>query len=298
MPQVESELAIRNVSDTAFMVAAWRANESRRTDRLFEDSLAERVAGEEGRHILAALPKKAFLGGWSVVIRTCVIDDLISRAIANGIDTVLNLGAGLDTRPYRMNLPGSLRWVEADLAHVIELKESRLAGEIPRCKLERRKVDLADAASRSMFLEEVASTSKQVLVLTEGVIPYLKPEEVEALARDLRKGPAFSGWIVDYYSPESYEYRRRSKMTATMKNAPFQFEPPDFFGFFRRVGWELEEARYLAEEGVKLGRPVPVSLRLKALMFVVALLSGKERRERMKRFMGYVLMKPGCNDRK
>lgn len=295
---MESELAIRNVSDTAFMVAAWRANESRRPDRLFEDSLAERVTGEEGSRILAALPKKAFLGGWSVVIRTCVIDDLIHRAIAGGIDTVLNLGAGLDTRPYRMNLPGSLRWVEADLASVIELKESRLAGEIPRCNLERRKVDLADAASRSMFLEEVASNSKQVLVLTEGVIPYLKPEEVEALAIDLRKSTAFSGWIVDYYSPESYEYRRHSKMTATMKNAPFQFEPSDFFEFFRRVGWETEEARYLAEEGVKLGRPVPVSLRLKALMFVVALLSGRERRERMRRFMGYVLMKPGGNDRK
>ena len=47
--------------------------------------------------------------GWYVVIRTIIIDDLINQAISQGVDTVLNLGAGLDTRPYRMQLPKTLR---------------------------------------------------------------------------------------------------------------------------------------------------------------------------------------------
>ena len=74
-----------------------------------------------------------------MVIRTVIIDDLIKRAIAKGVDTIINLGAGLDTRPYRMDLPRSLRWIEVDYFHVIALKETRLAEETPRCRLERQK---------------------------------------------------------------------------------------------------------------------------------------------------------------
>ena len=46
---------------------------------------------------------------WSVIIRTCVIDELLHQAIAGGVNTVINLGAGLDARPYRLQLPASLR---------------------------------------------------------------------------------------------------------------------------------------------------------------------------------------------
>jgi len=41
---------------------------------------------------------------FAMVVRTCAIDRLILMAIEKGIDTVINLGAGLDTRPYRMQL--------------------------------------------------------------------------------------------------------------------------------------------------------------------------------------------------
>jgi len=89
------------------MVAAWRARESERPDALFREPLAARLAGEHGRRIIEHLPRRTFVGGWSAVIRTCIIDDLIRSSVAEGTDTVLNLGAGLDTRPYRMDLPAS-----------------------------------------------------------------------------------------------------------------------------------------------------------------------------------------------
>ena len=90
--------------------------------------MAWKLAGEHGRKIVATVPRR-FLGAWSVVIRTVIIDSYIRAAIAGGVDTILNLGAGLDTRPYRMDLPKDLRWIEVDYPHVIDLKEERLADE-------------------------------------------------------------------------------------------------------------------------------------------------------------------------
>src|SRR4051812_25904069 len=100
---------IRDVGDTAFWIAHYRGEESQRPDALFQDPLARRLSGEHGRAIAAAMPAERMVA-WTVAVRTRVIDDFISAEIARGADTVLNLGAGLDTRPYRMKLPASLRW--------------------------------------------------------------------------------------------------------------------------------------------------------------------------------------------
>jgi hypothetical protein len=61
------------------------------------------LAGGRGKKIVAKLPKW-FLGAWTVALHTVIIDDFIATALQDGVDTVLNLGAGLDTRPYRMPL--------------------------------------------------------------------------------------------------------------------------------------------------------------------------------------------------
>jgi methyltransferase (TIGR00027 family) len=287
-----SESSIQNVSDTAFMVAAYRALESERPDALFRDPLAAPLAGDRGKNIVASLPRGAFVGGWSVIIRTVVIDRLIQAAIADGIDTILNLGAGLDTRPYRMDLPPSLRWIEADFPHMIAWKEEKLATETPRCRLERIGVDLGDDAAREKFLSAVAAGSPKILVLTEGVIPYLTPEQVAALAGNLKSQASFHYWIADYFAPETYRYRRRKGMTRAMKNAPFRFEPPDFFGFFRALGWQPKQTLYLAEEAEQLHRPLRFPWPMRLWISLVSLFLSPERRASLKRFMGYVLFAP------
>ena len=123
--------AINSVADTAFLVAACRARESELPRPLFRDPLARKLAREYYRPA-----HKGGLSvdlGWYVVIRTIIIDDLIKQAISQGVDTVLNLGAGLDTRPYRMQLPKTLRWVEVDFPAVIDVKNEQLAEERPNC---------------------------------------------------------------------------------------------------------------------------------------------------------------------
>lgn len=89
--------AVENVSDTAFWVAHYRAMESDRPDALFRDPLAARLAGEHGRKIASSMPLSR-VTAWTLAIRTVVIDDFIKRALEEGVDTIVNLGAGLDTR--------------------------------------------------------------------------------------------------------------------------------------------------------------------------------------------------------
>jgi methyltransferase (TIGR00027 family) len=286
-----SPQAIQNVSDTAFLVAGFRALESERPQPLFRDPLAARLAGEHGAKIVASVPKTFGVSPWLVAIRTVTIDDLITKAVAEGVDTVLNLGAGLDTRPYRMALPPALRWVEVDYPHVIALKEECLAGETPRCRLDRVSLDLVDHDARRKFLADAAAGAAKVLVLTEGVTPYLTEIEVAELADDLRRIDAVHYWINDYYSPESHRFadKRRARF---MRNAPLRFRPQDWFAFFAARGWLAREVRYIAEEGERLGRPIPLPLLFKLWVNFATLFASQERRDNMRRFVAYVLLTP------
>ena len=127
---------IRNISDTALWVAHYRADENDRPDRVFTDPFARRLAGKRGGEIAGSTN---FLKGvaWPFIARTWLIDKIVTEHVEQGFDTIINLAAGLDTRPYRMALPASLKWVEVDLPDILRYKEEILQNEKPRCQLER-----------------------------------------------------------------------------------------------------------------------------------------------------------------
>lgn len=284
---------IENVSDTAFWVAHYRSIETERDDALFRDPLAGVLAGHRGKSIAEAMPR-GFMTSWVIAIRTRIIDDFIRDAVAQGVDTILNLGAGLDTRPYRMDLPSSFQWIEADYPHVIAYKEERLAGETPRFKLTRVKCDLADDDARRQLFAATNAQAGKLLVLTEGVVPYLSAEQAGALAEDLRNLDRAAGWIVDFFSPELIKTRERM-MAGRLKNAPFRFQPADWFGFFEARGWRTDELRYLGEEGDRLGRPIEMPLLGKAMVIIQLFFMSKARRERFRKAAGYAMLKPISN---
>lgn len=283
-----AEASIENVSDTAFWIAHYRAVETERTDALFHDSLAGLLAGERGKEIARGMPRPA-MTAWTVAIRTHIIDEYIRFAVAQGADTVLNLGAGLDTRPYRMELPASLLWIEADYAAMIEFKEQRLSGQTPHCQLERVKLDLSNRSEREELFSKAKTRAKKLLILTEGLVPYLTVEQAGSLADDLHGLEPACYWISDYFVPAIFKYRRRM-MKDKMKNAPFRFNPPDWFAFFETHGWRCKEMRYLAEEGKRVKRPIQLSLFLKALVGIRGLFTPAERRQAFRRFAGYALL--------
>ncbi len=285
-----TDTAIRDVSDTALLIAAFRALESDRPDALFRDPLARILAGDRGFAIAAAHPRGK-ITAWMTALRTLIIDEMILARVKLGFDTVLNLGAGLDTRPYRLSLPAGLRWIEADFPRVIQQKQALLAGERPVCRLERVGLDLTDTAARRSFLAESVVGGK-VLILTEGVVPYLDNAEAAGLAADLRARPEVAAWIVDYFAPQAMKLRGRS-LRRRMENAPFKFAPADWAGFFAERGWRAGESVYVAEEADRQGRPMPLPILVKAFFILRAALSPSLRKVG-KRVMGYVVLEPAA----
>jgi methyltransferase (TIGR00027 family) len=278
---------LNDVSDTALWVAVYRAQESERPDALFKDPLAKVLAGERGLDIAFRMPAAQYTR-WSVVIRTQMIDTYIENLIAKGVDTVINLGAGLDTRPYRMKLPATLKWLEVDFPHMIKLKNDKLAKVKPVCHLERVSVDLANDKARAEFLTRANGQAKKALIITEGVVPYLTNAQVAALAKDLRRCSNFKYWIVDYYVPEVMRFMRSKKRMREMQNAPFQFQPGDWYAFFKSHGWTNYETKFLGEESERVGRPSPMPLIGKiAMLFMPA-----AKKLYFKRFYGYAVLEP------
>jgi methyltransferase (TIGR00027 family) len=190
----ESPDQIQHVSDTALMVAACRALETARADGLVRDPFAARLAGPRGDAILHGIT------GWELMcfgigVRTRFLDDLILEAITReGIELVLNVGAGLDTRPWRLELPTQLRWIEADFPEMLGYKTRAMAGEEPRCRLERVAVDVTDQAGRAALFGMAAGVP--ALMITEGLLMYLAGDAVEALAADAARY-GMRRWLLD-----------------------------------------------------------------------------------------------------
>ena len=127
---------VRNVSDTALWAAHFRAEESRRPHALFRDPYAEKLGARRGGEMAGALPQ-GLSHAWAWVARTYLFDQILQKEIADGTDLIVNCAAGLDARPYRMQLPSSLLWIEADLPGILVYKKELLASDKPTCQLER-----------------------------------------------------------------------------------------------------------------------------------------------------------------
>jgi methyltransferase (TIGR00027 family) len=278
-----NDSAITHIADTALWVATYRAIESERPDALFHDSLADLLVGDRGRRIASAMPYPKAMA-WALTIRTVAIDALIQRAVSLGVDAVVNLGAGLDTRPYRMALPPALRWIEIDFPRIIAHKTAKLAGEHPVCRLEYVSADLSDLSLRRSLLQRLGSETRRALVLTEGLIAYLTAADAGELSRDLFAVPSFQFWIQDYYQGVTRRWAPR-RMRQRLKRAPFKFDEADPLSYFQQDGWTVLENRLAANEAARLQRPFPFVFPWSVVMLLIP----ESFRQRWRNVSGYVM---------
>ena len=250
----EPESGIRNISDTARWVAVYRARETQRTDAVFRDPFARQLAGERGEQIAASM---SFLekNSWPFVARTWLIDHVISSQVKLGTDMVVNLAAGLDARPYRMNLPGSLQWIEVDLSEILAYKEDVLRNEAPVCQVERVRLDLSDVRARRDFFSELGRRTNRALVVSEGLLVYLDDKEVMSLGQDLAVARSFQHWVIDLASPALLKMLAKKMGTPLdQAGAPLKFAPREGPQFFARSGWKPVELHSVMHAAAKLNR--------------------------------------------
>ena len=239
---------VEHVSDTALMVAAARAMETERPDGVVRDPFARRLAGDRG----AALVDKLLVRDWlgiGVGLRCRTVDEMLVDAIrAHGIRTVLVLGAGLDTRAWRLDLPRELRWVEVDFEPILDYKAGILASENPRCRLERVAANLTVKAERQAVW--AAAGSEAGLIITEGLLLYLPAATTDALATEPPRQSGIRHWLVDVAASSLMRHAHPGKLEEIERvRAQDRVEGQQILDLVARNGWELLARRNYTREG-------------------------------------------------
>lgn len=267
----DPEPLIRNISDTALWVAVYRARESERPDALFRDPFARRLAGDRGEQIASEM-EAGMRHEWPYAARTFCFDQIVKEQVASGADTVLNLAAGLDTRPFRMELPESLKWIEVDLPAMIDYKEEILGGETPHCDLERVRLDLTSREARRELFQRFGGGASKVLILTEGLLAYLTRDEVTELGRDLAAQTSFSDWAIDLCSPGLLKMLQKNLGALEKAGSPLKFGPEEGPEFFTTSGWRPVGVYSMLKTAAKIKR-------LSFLMRLMSLLPESDTRQ-------------------
>jgi O-methyltransferase involved in polyketide biosynthesis len=155
----------------------------------------------------------------------------------------------------------------------------------PKCVVESRAVDLTDPAARRALFAEVGAVSRRVIVVTEGLLIYLDPSDVLALAHDLHAQTSFAWWLTDLGSPPLLKYLERTwAPTVRAANAPFRFAPAEGTRFFAPAGWKEAEFRSFWEEAFRLERTFPLA----RLWRWIGSLAPAERKEVWRKFSAVV----------
>lgn len=174
---------------TAIGVAAIRAAESVRPDRLFDDPFAAgfaRAAGDWRPSTGAPATEEQArsrrrLTSW-ITVRTRFLDEVVLNACAGKCRQVVILGAGLDSRAFRLVWPEGTRLWELDLAQVVEFKEQVLRAEEWRPRCERIAVPVDLSGDWGAPLQSAGfDAGAPVAWVAEGLLAYLSAAVRDAL---------------------------------------------------------------------------------------------------------------------
>ena len=169
-------------TSSAYWIAAVRARETEREDRLFDDPFARELARDRGFTMMAASERASGGENAFIPVRVRWFDDLAVATTAAGGRQVVLLGAGLDTRAHRLDLPADVEWYEVDREQVLAGKEPVLAAAPPRCRRHTVVGDLADDWATPL-LAAGFDTARPTLWLAEGLFFYLTEDMIVATLR-------------------------------------------------------------------------------------------------------------------
>jgi methyltransferase (TIGR00027 family) len=155
------------------------------------DPWADAVAGVHGRYLAERMTSILPALTTMIASRTRYLDDVVVRAVAEGITQVLIVGVGFDTRMARLPIDRTAVTVyEVDLADMIAARDAIIA-DLPNFPQLRREtaginLEIEDVAERIVACTAF-SPKDPAIVLMEGVSVYLNAETNEGVLASLRR---------------------------------------------------------------------------------------------------------------
>jgi methyltransferase (TIGR00027 family) len=219
-----------------------RAEESARSDRLFEDPFAASLAGEAGREALRNYRVAVGVGIPIIEVRTRYFDEALARTTERGTRQLVIIAAGMDARAFRLRWPSDMRVFELDQPEVIETKDRILAGATPRCERRALSVDLsrgfADALADSSFDRE-----QPTVWLVEGLLQYLEHSAVDRVFEQIEQLSACGSTLL--YDVVGATLMRAPALQALLQHmrelgAPWIFASDEPTGLVTARGWSAE----------------------------------------------------------
>ena len=208
---------MRQASRTATFVALYRAIESSRsaTTRLFEDPFAPAFLPWRFRCALhlsrlpvvgAVLPWSLVDGHWAgprgtVAVRTRYIDDLLADALRGGVDQVVILGAGFDSRAYRIRRIEQTRVFEVDHPATQARKRAVIArrlGALP-AHVTLVSIDFTTSTLDTVMADAGYRREARTFFICEGVTHYLSAQAVDTMFRYVALNSAVGSQLVFTY---------------------------------------------------------------------------------------------------
>jgi methyltransferase (TIGR00027 family) len=185
-------MAKQTVGRTALGAAICRLIEQYQPEgnRLFNDQVVKELVGNPIRVLMRFASIRKFtvkqtdavtqgLYG-AQICRTRYIDDAVQAALSQGIEQFVILGAGLDTRPYRLPGLDNRKVFEVDLASVQEDKKKKIAKHIGGSPQHVTfvPIDFDTQSLETVLAETTFDASKPAMFIWEGVTQYITEEAV------------------------------------------------------------------------------------------------------------------------
>ncbi len=215
---IEMSKTSKNPSKTAETIAMVRVGESRRPEdeRICYDPYAIRFISKEVLEFATRDPEKyrAFLAqkerlvpgaGNSVIARVRYFDDVVNSSVADGLEQLVILGAGYDTRAYRIEGLKTVRIFEVDQPATQNIKVEKIQeifGSLPG-HVTYVPVEIGVDTLGRRLLESGYDRSLKTLFIMEGLSMYLPPETVDETLSFIVNNSGRSSTIVFDYIPES-----------------------------------------------------------------------------------------------
>ena len=245
---------MKPISKTAFYCCGVRMLDAERDKPVCGDVYAKVFMNEDGLRILETFKDETNPNS-SNVARHRIIDDLLRQELAAHTDLrVVIIGAGFDTRAYR--LQGGT-WLELDEPQVIAYKNERLPVSDSPNKLQRIAIDF----STESLADKLApfAGGGPVVVVVEGVFMYLEQAAIEQLLQTLRRLFPQHKLICDLMTRKFFEkYGRTIHEKITGMGATFKFTADNPEEIFVKNGYNRVAQISMVEKSTEFeGRRVP-----------------------------------------